>query len=363
MLNRLYLTSLAAAVVLGTPVERRDDTQPVGTNPITNFNTQFLGEQKSSNSCAGRDLGFTGELGGKWYGVYGDTNWCAGGVSDPDQNPPGFHGIVRDTIALMGGNPLIIQDYHLNGDTPVPHPLQFVPYNEAWGETNMTISYLRLESEIIRNYNGKRQKTYNTEDSLVVTDPTTNSALTGLSMGERTGSRVFQWLWSASATRGGGGTRPRRRGTATWRRSGTPSRTTSIAWGGAPTSITDFTGSQYVYMTRVNAADAFDLSKYEYWWGRGQGWKSDVLNTFTADTAVFWGTGWAGANVVLRTATALEGPWTPDVAVFTATPVANNGFVYAGVAHPYLDTSGRTLTISYSNGGAVIQVIKVTFSK
>ena len=42
----------------------------------------------------------------------------------------------------------------------------------------------------------KHQKTYNTRDSLVVTDPTTSLALTGLSMGERTGSRVFQWVWS-----------------------------------------------------------------------------------------------------------------------------------------------------------------------
>ncbi|UQC75932.1 uncharacterized protein CLUP02_17441 [Colletotrichum lupini] len=35
--------------------------------------------------------------------------------------------------------------------------------------------------------------------SLVVTDPTTNPALIGLSMGERTGSRVFQWVWSPTA--------------------------------------------------------------------------------------------------------------------------------------------------------------------
>ena len=40
------------------------------------------------------------------------------------------------------------------------------------------------------------KKTYNTRDSLVVTDPTTSLALIGLSMGERTGSRVFQWVWS-----------------------------------------------------------------------------------------------------------------------------------------------------------------------
>ncbi|UQC80725.1 uncharacterized protein CLUP02_06210 [Colletotrichum lupini] len=45
-------------------------------------------------------------------------------------------------------------------------------------------------------YGCKTSKTYNTRYSLVVTDPTTNPALIGLSMGERTGSRVFQWVWS-----------------------------------------------------------------------------------------------------------------------------------------------------------------------
>ena len=40
------------------------------------------------------------------------------------------------------------------------------------------------------------KKTYNTGDSLVVTDPTTNPALSGLTRGERTGSRAFQMVWS-----------------------------------------------------------------------------------------------------------------------------------------------------------------------
>ena len=41
-----------------------------------------------------------------------------------------------------------------------------------------------------------KRKTYNTGYSLVVTDPTTNPALPGLSRGERTGSRVFLEIWS-----------------------------------------------------------------------------------------------------------------------------------------------------------------------
>ncbi|CAF3457573.1 unnamed protein product [Fusarium graminearum] len=45
----------------------------------------------------------------------------------------------------------------------------------------------------------EQQKTYNTGDSLVVTDPTTNPALRSLTMGERTGSRIFYELWSQSA--------------------------------------------------------------------------------------------------------------------------------------------------------------------
>ena len=46
-------------------------------------------------------------------------------------------------------------------------------------------------------YISTRQKgTYNTEDSPVVTDLSTSSALTSLTRGERTGSRTFSWIWS-----------------------------------------------------------------------------------------------------------------------------------------------------------------------
>jgi hypothetical protein len=40
------------------------------------------------------------------------------------------------------------------------------------------------------------KKTYNTEDSLVVTDTTTSPALASLTKGERTGSRIFLQVWS-----------------------------------------------------------------------------------------------------------------------------------------------------------------------
>ncbi|EGR44167.1 uncharacterized protein TRIREDRAFT_70921 [Trichoderma reesei QM6a] len=45
-------------------------------------------------------------------------------------------------------------------------------------------------------YRAKRQKTYNTRSSLVVTDPATTPALIWLSIGDQTGSRFLRWLWS-----------------------------------------------------------------------------------------------------------------------------------------------------------------------
>ena len=47
-----------------------------------------------------------------------------------------------------------------------------------------------------KNIDKGNKNTYNTGDSLVVTDPTTSPALRGLCSGERTGPSVFHELWS-----------------------------------------------------------------------------------------------------------------------------------------------------------------------
>ena len=52
------------------------------------------------------------------------------------------------------------------------------------------------EKTIGRTLCSNSAKTYNTRDSLVVTDLTTDLALTSLSRGERTGSRILLWIWS-----------------------------------------------------------------------------------------------------------------------------------------------------------------------
>lgn len=67
-----------------------------------------------------------------------------------------------------------------------------------------------------------------------------------------------------------------------------------------------------------------------------------------------------GNSVNLKTAPSPEGPWTESKPVYTATPI-DGGFVYSGLAYPYLDDSGKTLTVAYTNNNH-IQVVKLTFA-
>lgn len=130
MKNPSILT--AAGLVLGTTTS----SAAAQASVIGAFQATFLGTQTASNSCSHRDLGFAGQLGGQWYAVYGDALWCDAGVTDPDQDPAGFHGMARNGISRLNAqNPLSVEDLLLNGDTPVAHPGQFIRPDEAFGET------------------------------------------------------------------------------------------------------------------------------------------------------------------------------------------------------------------------------------
>ncbi|KAJ6178158.1 hypothetical protein N7519_008619 [Penicillium mononematosum] len=76
-------------------------------------------------------------------------------------------------------------------------------YRAEVGAVWMFIRLLRGASVLVTSAIGLNQqnknrktKTYNSEDSLVVTHPTTNSPACGLSTAERTGSPIFHTLWS-----------------------------------------------------------------------------------------------------------------------------------------------------------------------
>ncbi|GFP55887.1 hypothetical protein TASIC1_0006005700 [Trichoderma asperellum] len=345
-----------------------DNTQPEGENPIGSFAVEYLGEQKSSNSASRRDLGFAGHIQGKWYAVYGDTLWCSPGVTDPDQEPDpgGFHGMVRNAVSALTDDPLLVHDLHLNDDEPVPHQKQFTPFREEWGETNQfgfggtsicevdydkavgAVFFLVNDHENYRSAGVARIEVI--EGVPIIT--------------QRLGDRG--WWWDCSEVAKYGDIAAYRDVNSEY----------IYIWGHPPNWVTEWPHTEYIYQARVKAADAFNLDAYEYWWGREKGWRTEVLTEHNAETAVMWGAGQGqvvyseyfkcyiyvhlnGPKVALRTAPKPEGPWSQDKEVYEATPI-DGGFVYAGVAYPYLDETGKTLTIAYTNNNHT-QVIKLTF--
>ncbi|KAK5653821.1 hypothetical protein OQA88_7980 [Cercophora sp. LCS_1] len=346
-----------------------DNTKTFGLNPIVIELVRWLGYQVASNSSSRRDLGFTGKIAGRWYAIFGDTLWCAPGVTDFTKDKPGFHGMVRDSVSLLTNDPLTVIDLNLNNDWPVPHQLQFVPFNPAWGEVNTTAfggtSLCETDAEKATGIIYYMVNAY--EPNLVGAGAGKVDVINGTpTVTKRLGARGY-W-WDARLY-------PHYGDKIAYR----DERSDYIyIWGGPPNRFTGWLEGSYIYLARVRAADAYDLDKYEYYWGRQQGWKPQVLTEFTTETAALWGTGqgqicWNGHyqcyilvhlgiasnTVYLRTAQALEGPWTPDVEVYTTTPI-DGGLVYAGVAHPYLDPSGKTLVVSFTNNNH-IEVIKATF--
>lgn len=338
-----------------------DNTQPAGENPIRGFTVDYLGEQLANNSCSHRDLGFAGSIAGQWFAVYGDTLWAAPGVRHPADDVDGFHGMVRNSVSRLGPDPLVVHDLNLNERQ---RQNQFAQWKEEWGETNTT------------GFGGT---------SIVETDPQAGEgavfflvnnnedythagiAKVRLENGTPVAERLGKGWWDTSENAKYGDIAAYRDVNSDY----------IYALGHPPKQFDGkFIESQYVYQARVKANQAFDLNEYEYWWGRQQGWKRDRLTSFTPETAVMWGVGQGqivysnyfktylyvhvtGATVAIKTAPKPEGPWSEGRELFTATPI-DGGLVYAGVAYPYLDESGKTLTIAYTNNNH-IQVIKATF--
>ncbi|KAK0616478.1 hypothetical protein B0T14DRAFT_435101 [Immersiella caudata] len=346
-----------------------DNTQSFGVNPIELALVEKLGYQTACNSCSHRDLGFTGKVGGNWYSVWADTLWAAPGIVDPERDTPGFHGMVRSSVSLLTDDPLQVVDLNLNNDWPVPHQQPFIPFNEDWGESSRTAfggaSLCEVDGESATAAVYILVNAF--EPDLVGAGVAKVQVVNGTpTVTQRFGPKGY-W-WDATTT-------PHYGDKFSYR----DERSDYIyIWGGPPNRYTGWLEGGYIYLARVKAADAFDLCKYEYWWGCQQGWKPEVLTTFTTETAALWGTGqgqivWneyygcyimvhlgiAGVTLYMRTAKSLEGPWTPDLEIYTTTPI-DDGLVYAGVAHPYLDSSGKSLVVSFTNNNR-IEVVKAWF--
>lgn len=277
-----------------------DNTKTAGINPIVLESVQVLGRQVARNSATHRDLGFTGRLGKHWYAVWADTLWCDHGVTDAEQDTPGFHGMVRSSISLMTDDPLSVIDLHLNNDDPVPHPLSFFPHNPDWNETGSTafggasICEIDEEKELGAIYYlvvSGRTFMFSGFLAHTLTQNAFEPDMVGAGVGkvqviygvptvtERMGERGY-W-WDANLF-------PHYGDKICYR----DERSDYIyIWGGPPNRINGWLQGSYMFLARVKATDAFDLPKYEYFWGRQQGWKSEPLTVFSTETAAMWGTG------------------------------------------------------------------------
>ncbi|KAB5566066.1 hypothetical protein GE09DRAFT_1055686 [Coniochaeta sp. 2T2.1] len=360
----MMLTPVSAT--LDFRMSRPNNTAPVGTNPIRRCRVEFLGEQKSVNSePSKRDLGFTGHLGGSWYAVYGDTLW---------EEP--FY-MIRNGISRLTANPLEVEDLNVRSD--LPRQNQFIPWNAAWGEKQNWFIGVSSLLEVDKD-TATGAIFYLVTNGIMSAD--CKSIGSGIAMvrlvdgvptvAKRFGDRGYWWNAENNARWGD---------ISAFR---DPRSDYIYAWGGAPESLKhDDHRKSLVFLTRVKPPECFNLSSYEYWWGHEQGWSSRNLDRFDHETAVWdatgqgqvvwndylgcyvlvhltnWGVG--HGTVHLRTADRPEGPWTPDVRVFRDESI-DGGFVYAGVAHPYLDPSGRTLTVSWTNNN-IIRVARVDFTR
>ncbi|OAA77007.1 hypothetical protein LEL_06691 [Akanthomyces lecanii RCEF 1005] len=356
------ILAVGAVIHVQAAAQGIDNTQPFGENPIRSFRTEYLGAQLSANSCNERDLGFAGHIQGKWFGVYGDNIGCAPGVHDPDQGDHVAHNFVRDSVAALTDNPLLVVDQNLDARG---YPQQFTPWISWWGETAET--GFGGTSVVETDWDSATGAIYylinQHEDYAHAGIGKVQIQNGSLRMIERLGANG--WWWDTNKTAKWGDTCAYR-----------DERGEYIYLLGNPPQGQKGVAAQYIYQARVKATEAFDLSRYEYWWGRQRGWRSELLDTFNAETAVMWGAGQGSmvysnfyncyfyvhtyftGKVLIRTAPSPEGPWTADVEVYSTTPFKD--YIYAGVAYPYLDIGSKTLTMAYTNHNH-IEVIKTTF--
>lgn len=246
----------------------------MGSNPITKWTVDFLGEQKSRNSeYSQRDLGFTGKLGKHWYAVYGDTLW----------DKPFY--MVRNSISRCTGNPLEVEDLNVRHD--LPRQNQFIPWNPKWGEAqNWFIGVSSLLEVDPKEPIGAIF--YLVTTGIMSADSKSlgaGIAMVKLVQGVPTVVKRFGekgYWWPAD-------TNPKWGDIAAFR---DPRSEYMYTFAGAPTSLSaDNDKRELVFLCRVKARDCFDQRKYEYWWGHSRGWSSRPLSQFDHETAVWKATG------------------------------------------------------------------------
>lgn len=127
MLSSLAVTVLLAACGDALPSFRHSFAHKLqnraADSPITVASANYMCDVHSKNTNTVRDLGYVGKIGDNVVHTYGDT-----------LNGPGSSfWMTSDSSALGTNSPCQVMDAALD---PPPHPAQFVPIEDKWGETN-----------------------------------------------------------------------------------------------------------------------------------------------------------------------------------------------------------------------------------
>ncbi|HEX4477783.1 MAG TPA: hypothetical protein VH142_21995 [Polyangiaceae bacterium] len=145
-----------------------------------------------------------------------------------------------------------------------------------------------------------------------------------------------------------------------------------------------------VFLARVPAAKATDVTAYEYWDQAAKTWGTTRYGngragtkTYTTDQALFsyaahgqsnafwsnyyntwmfvYGADWPNSDIYVSTAPKLEGPWTSPLTIGTTCPTGTCGTLrYCTAPHPEFDASGKTLLVTWTDANQV-DAVRVTW--
>lgn len=272
LLSTLFIHSHLIALLQASPINttssvvmshRITPSKPYPPN-ITITCIDFLGDVHSATTYVKRDLGFQGQIGEYVLLSYGDTLYTDANYTDA------WRGMTSDSLALATHDPLVVVDPVLNGDG---YPPQFCPLLSsdedpadcALGITN-AVETTHGHGVMFFLLNHRPDGT----NHLVGAGVAAVSLDTSIYPPTPRIKRLAKYWWDATREPWYGDICALR-----W-----DQYVYAYGHGGE--------GNPWIYLARVRAEDATNLSCYEYW--SGDGWQAERLQTQSLGEkeSVFW---------------------------------------------------------------------------
>ncbi len=345
---------------------RPGQTKGPGVLPPAVDTAVFLGPIHYNDPSTARDLGFSGVVNGQSIWTFGDT-------LDPTLMPISF--CSNDSAALGDyNNPLNVYDKNVNSDgctqqwIPLTADEQSTGGGSRWAEGGTNVVEYALNQGLVWFLENDRSSGFDNIQGAGVATVTANSSGP---LAVRTMDRLFD--------------------------------STEPAWGDVGVTFNPLDNKVYVYghgpisanlkndvyLARVPAPLAQDVSAYQYWNNSTKAWTKqpfgngqngtlnigDAQALFTQNSLgqsyPFWnnyyntwmfvyGTGFIYTDIQVMTAPKLEGPWTVGYTIAPTCPTGKCGFRYAIEPHPEYDPTGKTLLVTWTDSN-VVNATKITW--